>query len=84
MEVSGQLHNPSALPPWKDPPVSAGQETGWAPESAWTWWRRERSPIISPTEENYDTQVLGLAISVLDLLNSCLRDSHVTSREVIG
>jgi hypothetical protein len=32
MEVSGQLHDPAALPPGKEPPVPIGKEAGWAPE----------------------------------------------------
>jgi len=36
MEVSGQLHALVALPPGKEPLVSIGQETGWAPEHFWT------------------------------------------------
>jgi hypothetical protein len=35
MEVSIQLHEPVALPPGKEPPVSIGQEAGWAPEADW-------------------------------------------------
>jgi hypothetical protein len=41
MEVSGQLHAPGALLPGKGPPVSIGQEAGWAPKQVWTLWRRE-------------------------------------------
>jgi len=37
MEVSGQLHAPTALPPGKEPLVPIGCETGWAPEPVWTW-----------------------------------------------
>jgi hypothetical protein len=32
MKVSGQLHNPTALPPGKEPLVPIGYEAGWAPE----------------------------------------------------
>jgi len=38
MEMSGQLHTPAALPPGKEPLVSAGQEVGWAPEPFWMQW----------------------------------------------
>jgi len=30
MEVAGQLHEPAALPPGKEPLVSIGQETWWS------------------------------------------------------
>jgi len=30
--VSGHLHDPSALPPVKQPRVPIGQEAGWTPE----------------------------------------------------
>jgi hypothetical protein len=42
MKVSGQLHAPAALAPGKEPPASIVQETGWAPESFWTLWRRDK------------------------------------------
>jgi hypothetical protein len=29
MEVSGQIHGPTALPPGKEPLVPIGQEAGW-------------------------------------------------------
>jgi hypothetical protein len=42
MEVSGQLHAPAALPPWKEHPVPIRYEAGWGLESVWTLWRREK------------------------------------------
>jgi hypothetical protein len=41
--VNGQLHAPATLPPGKSPPVPIEYEAGWASESVWTQWRRERS-----------------------------------------
>jgi hypothetical protein len=38
--VSGQLHALAALPLGKEPPVSIGQENGWAPELVWMMWRQ--------------------------------------------
>jgi hypothetical protein len=38
MEVSGQLHAPTALPP-----VPIQWETGWASETVWVFWTREKS-----------------------------------------
>jgi hypothetical protein len=43
LELSGQLHTPAALPLEKEPLVTTGQETGWAPEPIWMTWRRENS-----------------------------------------
>jgi hypothetical protein len=42
MEMSGQLHAPSALPPGKEALGPIGQEAGLAPEPVWTLWRREK------------------------------------------
>jgi hypothetical protein len=33
VEVSGQPHAPADLRPEKEPPVSIGQEIGWAPRA---------------------------------------------------
>jgi hypothetical protein len=43
MEVSCQIHAAAALPPAEVPQVPIGWEAGWAPEQAWTTWRRENS-----------------------------------------
>jgi hypothetical protein len=40
MDMSGQLHAPVSLPPWKEP---IEEEAGWAPEPVWTLWRRGKS-----------------------------------------
>jgi hypothetical protein len=42
MEVSGQFHAPTALPPREKPLVPTAQEAGWAPEPVWTRWWREK------------------------------------------
>jgi len=39
VELSGQLHAPTALPSVEGAYI--GKETGWAPEPVWTQWRRE-------------------------------------------
>jgi len=44
MEVSSQIYVPATLTPAKEPPVSIGQESSWAPELIWTRWRREKFP----------------------------------------
>jgi hypothetical protein len=41
MEVSGQLHASAALSSGNESPVPIAQESGWAPESVCTLWRRE-------------------------------------------
>jgi hypothetical protein len=46
MDVSGQHHAPAALSQGKEPPVRIVQEAGWAPETVWTLWRREK-PLIT-------------------------------------
>jgi hypothetical protein len=43
MEVSGQHHSYSTLPPEQDLSVPIGYETGQAPEPVWTLQRREKS-----------------------------------------
>jgi hypothetical protein len=43
MEVSGQLHAPTALIPEKSPEVPIGWEAGWGPEAVWTLQRREKN-----------------------------------------
>jgi hypothetical protein len=44
MEVSNQLHAPSALPR-KTSLVPNEQDAGRAPDSVWTLWRREKSLV---------------------------------------
>jgi len=47
MEVSGQLHDLSAIPPRKEALVPTGQETVWAPDLVWSWWwRKKKSPAL--------------------------------------
>jgi hypothetical protein len=46
MEVSGQLHDPTALLPGKDTPVPIGQEAG----SVRTLWSTEKSLILPGIE----------------------------------
>jgi hypothetical protein len=42
MGVSGQLHTPAALNPWKEVSVSVELEIGWPAEQVWTLWSTER------------------------------------------
>jgi hypothetical protein len=43
MEVCGQFHTLTTLPPGKEPLVSVGKEAGWVPEQVLKWWRRKQS-----------------------------------------
>jgi hypothetical protein len=43
MEVSGQLHAPTALPLGEKPLVAIGHEVGWALEPVWALSAREKS-----------------------------------------
>jgi hypothetical protein len=46
MEVSGQLHAPTALSPGKEPPVPIGKEAGWTSEYRYD----VEKEILDPTE----------------------------------
>jgi hypothetical protein len=74
-EVRGQLHALATLPP-----VPIGWEAGWAPESVWTLWRKEKSctagnqtqaiqPIAIQTELS---QLLAWGHDELKLCNTVL------------
>jgi hypothetical protein len=43
----------------EEPSVPIGQEAGWAPESIWTQWQREKVP--SPPEEGDCLQMRSMA-----------------------
>lgn len=43
MEASAELHVLVILLPAKEPAVPVALEAEWAPELAWTFWRRGRS-----------------------------------------
>jgi hypothetical protein len=45
MDENGQLHASAALPPWKEPPVPIGWETGRAPQSDWTLEKKKVSNL---------------------------------------
>jgi hypothetical protein len=38
------------LTPWKEPPVSIGEDAGWAPEPVCTLWNREKSLALQDIE----------------------------------
>jgi hypothetical protein len=80
MEVSGQLPAPTTLPPGKEPPVSIGEEAGWAPETVWTrWWREKfpaphresnpRTPIVQPVAQRYtDWAIAALTVQLVPVV----------------
>jgi hypothetical protein len=43
LEVSGQLHAPTALPPGKEPSIFIRQEAACAPDPVWATWRGQNS-----------------------------------------
>jgi hypothetical protein len=54
MEVSGQLHDPAALPPGKESKVPIEQTIEWTSELAWTLWKREN--FLAPARKrNHDS-----------------------------
>jgi hypothetical protein len=58
--MSGQLHAPVALP-WRiQPLVPNAEEAGWAPETLWALWRREKSLV--PT--GIKPRLLGHPVSI--------------------
>jgi hypothetical protein len=66
MEMSGQLHAPAALSPWKEPSVLIGKEAGFTPELVWTLWRREkiftagnRTRAVHPVVQRYTDSSYG-------------------------
>jgi hypothetical protein len=53
LDVSGQLHGPTALPTGKQLPVPTGYEAGWAPKPVWRLWKKEKyRPGIEPWPSN--------------------------------
>jgi hypothetical protein len=53
MEARGQLNVSDAFTPEKELPVPVGEEAGWASDSVWTQWGRER--FIFPCRESNPT-----------------------------
>jgi hypothetical protein len=71
VDGSGQIRSPSALPHGNHPPVTIGREAVWAPEQAWTLWRREKSvspaanrvPILGRPEHSLVAKQLSYPVS---------------------
>jgi hypothetical protein len=45
MEVSGHFHAPATLPSGKKPQLSVGERAGWASDSVWMLWSKEKSIV---------------------------------------
>jgi hypothetical protein len=75
--MSGHRHVPAALlPPGKGPPVSIGQEAGWALEPVWTQRIEEKSfclwrdsnpdrPVVQPVVRHYTPELTRLQGRIL-------------------
>jgi hypothetical protein len=84
MEASGKPHDPAALPPGKEPPVSIRQEAGWAPDPVWTLWLREKSctagnrpRAVLPVARPYTDWAIPTASNMLITLKDTLIPHHL-------
>jgi hypothetical protein len=77
LSISGgewSTYAPAALPPVKEAPVSIEWEAGWAPESVWMLWSKEkylapvgnRTPAVQPTAISSEVFWLPMNIIILD------------------
>jgi hypothetical protein len=85
MEVSGQLHAPTALPPpGTEPSVPVEQGAGWVQKPVWRLWRREKSCAVGnrnwhmqPTASSVATPTELSRLSVytycMYVSNSCVK-----------
>jgi hypothetical protein len=67
MEVSGQLHDPAALPLGKEPPVPIGQAAGWPQSRPGSYGEektlvatRNQTPTAQPIARRYIPQASAL------------------------
>jgi hypothetical protein len=75
MEMSGEHHAPTALPPKKELSVPFGWETSRAPESIWTLWRREKSCIAGNRTQHVAVPIPDNYTKLLQIeLPACLED----------
>jgi len=84
MEVNGQLHTPASLPPGKDPSGPIRQEAGWATESVWTRWKREKFPSPAGNQTLafwYGLCSVSRSIIFKDKLKIVITDSLVMASE---
>jgi hypothetical protein len=52
MDVGGELHKLAALSLGKEQPIPIEQETGWAPQLIWAFWRRDKSLAAAAAARN--------------------------------
>jgi hypothetical protein len=82
MEVSGQLHAPTTLPPEKELLVPIGQEAGWTPEPSWTRLWEEKFPPRSGTRTpNYPAHSPALANAGME--NSKWRQGTIINKKLM-
>jgi hypothetical protein len=65
MEVSGQLHIPSALPPGKELLILIEYETKWVPQPVWTLYIREN--IVPYRKSNPVRPARNLVIALTEV-----------------
>jgi hypothetical protein len=89
MEVSGQLHAPTALSPVKQPPVPIGKEAGRSPEPVCAPWRTQKSlalaenrilipPSSIPQSSDYTNRAIPTPSMVVTSQNLTLQSSYNT------
>jgi hypothetical protein len=94
MEVSGQLHDLTALAPGKEPSVPIGYEAGWTPEPVWTTWKRENSwsyhdsnsnpLVVQPVESRYTNYATPAHISKkCTFMIICILVSHYSLKKIL-
>jgi len=75
MEVGCQLQTPSTLHTVKEPLIPTEQETGWAPESVWTFCRRQKSLTFAGSQTTdcpaHSSVTITTTLSQHTILHSC-------------
>ena len=81
MEVACQLQTPSTLHTVKQPLIPTEQENGWAPESVWTFWRRQKSLAFAGNQTTnrptYSSVTITTTLSQHPIPQSCPTMYHV-------
>jgi len=70
MEVSGQLHPPSALPLGETAPIPIGQEIGWASRADLDAVVKRTNPLQTPAGNRIPVTFLYLLI-ILQCIDNC-------------
>jgi len=81
MEVGCQLQTPSTLHTVKQPLIPTEQETGLAPDSVWTFWRRQKSLTFAGNQTTdhpaHSWVTVTTTLSQHPILQSCPTTYHV-------